>query len=316
MSAEIPPWLADLAGRYPSSESGGTSLGGKPPQRGEIWVATDLDARRRSPVLILAVNGPVLEVMLLSSETDMATDRDAVLDSSVTERQYALLALTDLTGPLWRFQLTQRIGAALSLQPSVLEAFVGGHLPNALSTGPPLVSRRDPRWQFRKAEAAHLRDLAADCARTIADGGVLLDPSVLEQPSEKWAASPEVTTHLLLEGLQSGYLEHLLASGDVADVIRERLASALLVLQPYSRALEPLAHHLASTVPAPHRCETTVPVSFTASAFEAAYLEAAVCGARGRSYRVLPLLTDVPGLNERPELVGDVLVTRSQVSYA
>ena len=92
-------------------------------------------------------------IMLLDSDTALATDRCPVLPTNLTGLPFPVVA-TNLLGPVFRHQLLERYASLpVELVETVAQAVLGGRAScyPGLRWGLPIAGRDDPRWAAYKS---------------------------------------------------------------------------------------------------------------------------------------------------------------------
>ena len=125
-------------------------------------------------VVVLAVDrlSGIVDVCLVSSETDYAAANDVLVGREETGADFDLLVETDLPGSLWVHQLDVPVGEVPAGLTEALCTACRGAGPqsagiSASRSGLPARDDRDPRWGWKLGELAVLRSLAEDCTREL-----------------------------------------------------------------------------------------------------------------------------------------------------
>lgn len=159
------------------------------PAPGQIRLVRSMEPIGPAPrfVLILAVQEKpgFVSALLLTNETELASDVDVVLSTVDTGLPFSLLAETDLSAPFWTAQLspvTAVVSAELTLAitRAVQSDFAGLE---EFRRGLPLRGKEDARWQWKEHELAEVQALASSCLSAIQEGldtsPMYLDPGLL-----------------------------------------------------------------------------------------------------------------------------------------
>lgn len=206
------------------------------PKPGDIFRALPMDGAGTPALVLVTASTPHTEahsVVLLSPDTGLGGDRDLLLWQDDTGLPYALLAETDVFGYLWTVQLDRRLGVVTS---DVLQTVAHMQSPEPdcpdpdRRAGPPALTPRDPRWQFKPAELARLTQLSGECTKQLIDGEdhVVVDPVALRAPHSH--EDPLGTAEFILrlvEQVQEGtvdfpawLIDRILADESLADAYR------------------------------------------------------------------------------------------------
>ena len=122
-----------------------------------------------------------VEILLVHSAPELATDRDVVASATHTTAPYAVVVQTDLRAVVWTTQIGRRVGQlgreALAAVRAVVQTDVAApstldHILNEapIWTGARLASPLDGRWHFKLAEGQNLRQLSSDCTEALLTG--------------------------------------------------------------------------------------------------------------------------------------------------
>jgi hypothetical protein len=106
-------------------------------------------------VVVLAVEGDIVEICLLSNELEMQSEWDVLLPRERTGLPFHLIAETDLSAPLYAHQLGGRIGSV----PEDIDLEDRGDS----RRGTPIRGETDPRWDWKIEELGELQDLCRVC---------------------------------------------------------------------------------------------------------------------------------------------------------
>jgi hypothetical protein len=149
------------------------------PQQGDLRLAKGA-FETRLVLVIGRVNEVAIECLLLSSDTEYATDQDVLLATTETGLPYDLIAETDVVGPVDPSVLGPRLGRLNShdLLRVISDAVLGLNIPQGLGgrLGLPIAQISDPRRAWKEAEATFLTAtfaLQADAATVM-----VVDPSL------------------------------------------------------------------------------------------------------------------------------------------
>jgi len=146
-------------------------------------------------------------VTLLSPDVEFGSSADLVLSGEEIGRTYDLLAESDIFGYMWVVQLDRRIARVDAQVLEALSALCEEDDVDRPVAGPPVVDRRDPRWNFKLQELKRLQRLTTDCTRELIDGGRVasIDPNALRAPStEMEIAAFEEFVVEVVEGVGRG----------------------------------------------------------------------------------------------------------------
>lgn len=189
-SPSLPSWLSDATAAHlsatnadvnavdtadPVQASGDTYALANEPAKGQIRRLEPMDADGTAARLVLVVNADsssaAVQVVLLTNESEMGSDRDTRLTPDLTGLPYDVLALFDVTAPAWYVQL----GPVLA----TIDLDEIEFLPPA---GTPVAGPEDARWNWKQDEHDSLVRLSGECARQIVDEGVdnFVDPAALD----------------------------------------------------------------------------------------------------------------------------------------
>jgi hypothetical protein len=198
-------------------------------ERGQIRVVRAVPHEPAEPrlALVLSVDSrnEYVEILLVHSAPELATDVDLVVRRPVDGVPHDVVIQTDLRAVVWTLQLG---GAVASLEPQTLAQL--GTVTTAAAayttwTGFPLQGPADGRWAFKEREGNMLRSLAADCTSALLDHGMV------------WSADPRLLSPALLDLVDdpASLIEELMhwmrtrntriAAGDTAQI--ENLLDAL-----------------------------------------------------------------------------------------
>lgn len=185
-SPSLPSWLTEATTAHSSTtNSDAAAPGSRPkfesharnlaPAKGQIRRLDPMDADGTPARLVLVVNADsssaAVQVVLLTNEVEMGSDRDTRLTPDVTGLPYDVLALFDVTAPAWYVQLGP-VFALIDLEEI-------DFLPPA---GTAVTGPEDARWEWKQDEHDSLVCLTGECARQIIDEGAdsIVDPSALD----------------------------------------------------------------------------------------------------------------------------------------
>lgn len=157
---------------------------------------------RLGVVLAVDARNEFVEILLVHTSPELATDTDVVASRRATGLAHDLVVESDLRAIVWTTQLGPSIGSLdlssliRSVQPSRRHrADVDDQYP----TGTPLQGPADGRWSFKEAEGSDLRSLSADCTSALIDRELvwavdprLLRPDVLDLVDDPLALIGEV----------------------------------------------------------------------------------------------------------------------------
>jgi hypothetical protein len=169
-----------------------------PPAAGQVRRLDPMDAHASASRLVLIIDtdqpSAAAQVVLLSNETEMGSDNDALLPAAKTGLAYDLLALFDITAPAWYVQLGP-----------VLTTVTDLHEHPVSPAGTPVNGPEDSRWSWKQAEHDALVSLTGECTRQVIDEGVdsFVDPAALDVSTvtdEEFAAVIRLSAPLLQAG--------------------------------------------------------------------------------------------------------------------
>lgn len=180
-----------------------------------------------------------VEVFLVHSAPELATDHDIVLPAALTSAPYDAVVQTDLRGVVWTFQLQKRVGHLTELE-TIRAAHKNSELagPAALGDrttgifrGFPLAGPIDRRWAFKESEGVAFRALTADCTEALLDQEFAweVDPGLLQPSLLDFADDPEL---LLIELLHWAQTRCLSLTDDDLELLN---ASGALEVDTWSR---------------------------------------------------------------------------------
>jgi len=136
--------------------------------RGEIRAAQPMDGEGGARLLLVLDVDPDHEwanAMLLSNLIEAATSNDVRLDPRDTGLRFAVLAETDVVGPLFVAQFGPRLGVVSDEDLRTLQLVQRGDDLEVLSTrrGLPVRSRRESRALWKGLELQTMHDLGGEC---------------------------------------------------------------------------------------------------------------------------------------------------------
>ena len=198
-----PEWLIEALENYQSGAPGYEDVWPRCPSVGEFCVLQSMDAATGPARVVLVTDVDRAErmarVVLVNNETEIAGARDVHLSPEETGLPYDVTAETDVVGTAWWVQLGSPLGH-LSHDLPFANALLTRRLDDVPSgrLGLPIVSTEDSRWQWKQAEAAHVRRLTADCAMALVDESpaevLLIDDGLLaEAPEREWDVLRDLT---------------------------------------------------------------------------------------------------------------------------
>ena len=176
LGVELPEWLLAMRpseAQVDSTET--TARRDRDIQVGVVYEAAQPESAisDREVVLVTSVGESHAEVCLLHYDTDMATDRDLVVDFEETGCLQPLVLQADVVGVVWFAQLGDRLGEVeaelLDLLPALSEGRYADRF--GLNVGLPLEGVTDPRWLFKEQQIDALHGVCWDCTVTLLDGG-------------------------------------------------------------------------------------------------------------------------------------------------
>lgn len=245
----IPDWLREALVEYKPAFSHKRMDEDWPraPKEGELRVAYPMGPDIHLPRLILVTSVSLREgfisAILVSTELNMATDRDLRLEPNETGLSYGVILELDITGPLWFVQLGPCLGTIpQGILPAILRAIEGDttDLPEDKRGLP--VSVGGLRWEWKRHELAEFHNLTSDCASSLVEheqeAGELVDIGLLD---------PAVTTNRCIVSLMDHfeYLEpfppeavHFLIEGGFLDVEKWRGTLGLDALNAMAPLIE------------------------------------------------------------------------------
>lgn len=251
-TAATPDWLAtaidanqrrglvtDLREEYPAETLPGDLCVVSPYDNakavGRLFLVTDSDPGRCTGLLV-------------SAETELASEVDAILGPTETGLAYPIAAHTRFSGPIWTTQVRRRIGAVPADVLDQLLALAWSDEPTEVTVtrGMALLPEGiDPRYPALRALSAEL-DALTDCCRRRPDLAMsVLDPVlaeldvlrvVLSEPWEAAVAAAEATVDFLDRLL--GSFDHL--SRDEQQVARLFVERGLSNQPTATREIGPL----------------------------------------------------------------------------
>lgn len=171
------------------------------PMRGDVRLVHPLAHESGPPriALILDVDRAhdVIDIALVHSHPDLATDSDVIVPKAIAGTQFPVVIQSDLRSAVWKQQLGGLVGridaAGLAMVNDALDPVPQGPSSH-LSVGLPLDGPSDGRWEFKHLEGEDLRRLTADCSRAVLDDETdwELDPKTIV-PGQ----SPDVLLELM-----------------------------------------------------------------------------------------------------------------------
>jgi len=156
---------------------------------------------RLGVVLAVDARNEFVEILLVHTSPELATDTDVVASRSATGLAHDLVVESDLRAIVWTTQLGPSIGSLelTSLISGVQSPGQRADTDDQYPTGTPLQGPADGRWSFKEAEGSDLRALAADCTSALIDRELvwavdprLLRPDVLDLVDDPLALIAEV----------------------------------------------------------------------------------------------------------------------------
>ena len=180
---QLPDWLSKRLAEAPSRLRGVSVPGGETPAIGDLFVITGgkgAGVKRMGVVVGIEASLEVVQCVLLTNETEYASDWDVRLTAEDLKLPYALMAECDIVSSVWWKQLGERIGTlTLSLISGIVAAASGDFSGiDESRRGTPIHGPADPRWGFREHELSALHALSEACMSRLIDG-LILDPSLL-----------------------------------------------------------------------------------------------------------------------------------------
>ncbi len=106
-------------------------------------------------------------VTLLTPDVEFGASADIVIGPEDSGLAYTLLAESDIFGYVWCTQLDRVLARLDSKIVDAVSALRQGDYVGSAVAGPPILERRDPRWNFKLHELARLQNLSADCTRQL-----------------------------------------------------------------------------------------------------------------------------------------------------
>lgn len=134
------------------------------PQAGQVWTAASSTSRRL--VFLFAIAPDFVQIALLHSFPELATDKDLLLAPALTTLPYLLVVQTDLVSPLLASQLHTHLA---TLPASIVAACFPAADLRAFKRGLPLQGRSDARWDWKLEELASLHALARAALQRLLD---------------------------------------------------------------------------------------------------------------------------------------------------
>ncbi|MEW6047991.1 MAG: hypothetical protein AB1609_16200 [Bacillota bacterium] len=247
--AEPAPDIVKEAHR-PRGRALATPIAG-PPSAGDLCVACSADGSLRR--LVLLVDSPdeagVVTAAMVSSELEMASDRDAILSSRQSTLGYPLMVEAWNQFPIGYNQCCYRLGRIEFELVRAIRRLGGVRRPRRralLAVGPRLADPDDPRAEFQLQEAAFARRLAAFLEEALYLDSVLarsLDlfleeyvsvatTTTLASADRCWLLEPEHLPPTSTIRLRHGILRMERVSGDSFSVCFEAPSGRLVGLAP------------------------------------------------------------------------------------
>ena len=195
---ELPEWLLAMRPSEMLVDSTKTTVrSDRDIQVGAIYEAAQPESATsdREVVLVTLVGESHAEVCLLHYDTDMATDRDLVVDFEETGCLQPLVLQANVVGVVWFAQLGDRLGKVEAELLDLLPALSEGRYVDrfGLNVGLPLEGVTDPRWLFLEQQIDALHGICWDCTVTLLDGGSWWD---------KWR--DPITAECIKQDLEAG----------------------------------------------------------------------------------------------------------------
>ncbi len=165
----LPVWLTEALSAPEPCERQASAQESDEILPGDIWLVSlsaKSDAGRRLFLVIDTKDG-WFNGMLVSAETEMATEVDAVLSPEQTEMGYRVVAHSRFHGPLWNTQVVRRVGAVESNVLYDIERLAwNGEADVDLPVGIPLQPKEiDPRYPALEVLSAELNEFTLHCRR-------------------------------------------------------------------------------------------------------------------------------------------------------
>lgn len=184
--SEVPVWLTEALGSIPDTSDG--ELREESPAEvlpGDICVVKPFDRGDALPRLLLVLEAADgwCEGMLVSVETELATEVDAVLPAEDTGLSYVIAVHTRYHGPVWITQIQRRVGAVLTETLEAIESLAwNDEAQVTIPVGMPLQPHNiDPRYPALQALSAELDALTEHCRRRRGElEQPVLDPALAE----------------------------------------------------------------------------------------------------------------------------------------
>lgn len=180
---------------------------------GEIVVACDPERSwGQRLVIVLASNADTMtvDILLVTTDTEMASDLDLILVPEESGVPFPLMVESELYGPLFVEQLISTLGR-LSKEHRAAAASAlttDGESLDEFATGTPLGPADDPRRGFKSEELRDLEKLVGECRRWLMGGAAesqILDPGLLLPPPAGTARETAIDRYLeLLDVLAAG----------------------------------------------------------------------------------------------------------------
>ncbi len=198
---ELPEWLLAMRPSEMLVDSTKTTVrSDRDIQVGAIYEAAQPESATsdREVVLVTLVGESHAEVCLLHYDTDMATDRDLVVDFEETGCLQPLVLQANVVGVVWFAQLGDRLGKVEAELLDLLPALSEGRYVDrfGLNVGLPLEGVTDPRWLFLEQQIDALHGICWDCTVTLLDGGSWWD---------KWR--DPITAECIAQDCEAGYVQ-------------------------------------------------------------------------------------------------------------
>lgn len=232
-----PTWLTDAlktATKTPSTQS-------TPPETGQVrrLDAMDRDGSDSRLVLVTELDpgAASARLVLLSHETEMASNLDVSLGSELTGLPYDLIGLPDVSGPAWFVQLGPVL-ATLSLD--VLND-------PELRDAPELRDELDARWSWKEAEHDALLALTGECRRQMMDGepDTVIDPVALD-PDQVSARQFGCIAHATASLLNERKVR--VATSALRGMVKRREPRSSVLWEPMRLLVEVLQRHSDSLI--------------------------------------------------------------------
>ena len=171
------------------------------PEPGSIYVIERMDRDRDAALgLVLASSAGAshraVRIVLVSADTEMATDNDLVINKESCDLPYDVIVRTDLAAPVLMVQMGPAIGSISPRDLDIVEASVAGgpgRIPRG-RRGLRIIQRQSERLLAKTADIATTQELASTCMREL----LMAEKVVIS--CDVAGESPEVVAEALRRG--------------------------------------------------------------------------------------------------------------------